>query len=43
LLQILHDVLAPGGEVIFYESNPWNPVLSLRRMLFRWGGRMISA
>jgi glycosyltransferase involved in cell wall biosynthesis len=22
-----------GGEVVFYESNPWNPVLQLRRAL----------
>lgn len=39
LLQIILDLLQPGGEVIFYESNPWNPVLGLRRMLGRIVGR----
>ncbi len=39
LLQILLGLLAPGGEVVFYESNPWNPVLGLRRAFTRWGGR----
>jgi len=33
VLQYVHDVLNPGGEVLFYESNPWNPVLWLRRCL----------
>jgi len=35
LMQHAHDLLKPGGEVVFYESNPWNPVLKLRRALFR--------
>jgi SAM-dependent methyltransferase len=39
LLQVIHDLLEPGGEVIFYESNPWNPVLKLRRALGRLAGR----
>jgi SAM-dependent methyltransferase len=39
LLQIIHDLLAPGGAAVFYESNPWNPVLGLRRALTRLGGR----
>ena len=30
LLAIAHDLLAPGGEIVFYESNPWNPVYKLR-------------
>lgn len=34
LMQHVHDLLKPGGEVVFYESNPWNPVLKLRRALF---------
>jgi nucleoside-diphosphate-sugar epimerase/SAM-dependent methyltransferase len=34
LMQNVHDLLKPGGEVVFYESNPWNPVLQLRRALF---------
>ena len=39
LLQQAHDLLAPGGQVVFHESNPWNPVLRLRRALARWLGR----
>jgi dolichol-phosphate mannosyltransferase len=31
LLQRLYILLLPGGEVLFYESNPWNVVLKLRR------------
>src|SRR4030095_11118437 len=31
VLQHVHDLLNPGGEVLFYKRNPWNPVLSLRR------------
>ena len=30
LLGIVHELLAPGGEMVFYESNPWNPVHKLR-------------
>ncbi|MDQ3623217.1 MAG: glycosyltransferase [Verrucomicrobiota bacterium] len=33
LMQRLYEVLLPGGEVLFYESNPWNIVLRLRRFL----------
>ncbi|HWL14651.1 MAG TPA: glycosyltransferase [Opitutus sp.] len=39
LLQVVFDLLAPGGEAIFYESNPWNPVLNLRRALGALSGR----
>ena len=31
----IHDLLKPGGQVVFYESNPWNVVLKLRRALSR--------
>jgi len=31
LLQQLYSLLIPGGELLFYESNPWNVVLKLRR------------
>jgi dolichol-phosphate mannosyltransferase len=31
LLQRIYELLEPGGEALFYESNPWNPVLRLRR------------
>jgi len=33
LLAIAHELLAPGGEIVFYESNPWNPVHKLRGVL----------
>ena len=33
LLGIVHELLAPGGEMVFYESNPWNPVHKLCRGL----------
>ncbi len=38
-LQIVHELLAPGGEVVFYESNPWNPVHQIRRVIARMAGR----
>jgi glycosyltransferase involved in cell wall biosynthesis len=38
-LQNVYNFLNPGGEVLFYESNPWNIVLKLRRSLSRLGGR----
>jgi dolichol-phosphate mannosyltransferase len=33
LLEIVHELLTPGGEMVFYESNPWNPVHKLRRTI----------
>lgn len=39
LLGRIHDLLRPGGQVVFYESNPWNPVLKARRLLGRLIGR----
>jgi dolichol-phosphate mannosyltransferase len=33
VLQNVLDLLKPGGQVIFYESNPWNPVLKLRQSI----------
>jgi SAM-dependent methyltransferase len=35
LLRQVYDLLTPGGQVLFYESNPWNPVLRVRRFLSR--------
>ena len=32
LLQILYEFLRPGGQLLFYESNPWNPFLKLKRL-----------
>ena len=43
LLEIVHDLLAPGGEFVFYESNPWNPVHKLRGLLLRLVGKKRSA
>ena len=39
LLQHAHALLKPGGEVVFYESNPWNAVLKARRAAGRLLGR----
>jgi glycosyltransferase involved in cell wall biosynthesis/SAM-dependent methyltransferase len=39
LLQNIYDLLAPGGRVLFYESNPWNIVLLMRRQFMRLLGR----
>ena len=33
LLSHVFDVLRPGGQTIFFETNPWNPLLRLRRLL----------
>ena len=38
LLEIAHDLLVPGGQVLFVESNPWNPAFRLKAALGRlWG------
>jgi SAM-dependent methyltransferase len=34
-LSLIYDLLAPGGEVVFSESNPWNLMLRFRRLLSR--------
>jgi dolichol-phosphate mannosyltransferase len=39
LLGIVHELLTPDGEMVFYESNPWNPVHKLRRGLFALLGK----
>jgi dolichol-phosphate mannosyltransferase len=39
LLEIVHELLVPGGEMVFYESNPWNPAYKLRGMLLRLLGK----
>src|SRR5436190_8461715 len=39
LLSIVHELLAPGGEMVFYESNPWNPMHKLRIMVLRLAGK----
>ena len=40
LLGIVHELLKPGGEMVFYESNPWNPFHKFYRgILFLAGKR----
>ena len=35
LLSMVRELLEPGGEMVFYESNPFNPFLKLRRFFRR--------
>ncbi len=39
LLQTAYRLLKPGGRIVFYESNPWNPVLKMRQFFSRLIGR----
>lgn len=39
LLEIIYALLVPGGEMVFYESNPWNPVHKIRGWLLRLVGK----
>jgi len=39
LLGIVQELLASGGEMMFYESNPWNPMHKLRRLFLRLAGK----
>src|SRR5258708_1035477 len=39
LLSMVRELLWPGGEMVFYESNPWNPFLKLRQLFLRVLGR----
>src|SRR5437868_1637639 len=39
LLAIVYELLAPGGEIVFYESNPWNPIHKVRGTLLRLAGK----
>ncbi|MBD0351354.1 MAG: glycosyltransferase [Flavisolibacter sp.] len=32
-LQMVYTLLKPGGQIIFYESNPWNFVLQMNRIV----------
>ncbi len=38
-LQNVYELLKPGGQVIFYESNPWNVVYKLRRLISQYLGQ----
>lgn len=33
VLQNIYELLKPGGQILFFESNPWNIVLQFRRFL----------
>ena len=33
MMQRSYDLLEPGGQILFYESNPWNLFLRLRRIV----------
>jgi hypothetical protein len=39
VLQNAFTLLKPGGQILFYQSNPWNIVLKVRRSLSRIFGR----
>lgn len=39
LLTVVHELLAPGGEMVFYESNPWNPVHKARAAFLGFSGK----
>jgi dolichol-phosphate mannosyltransferase len=39
LLGALYGLLSPGGELVCYESNPWNPVHKMRGLLLKLVGR----
>jgi dolichol-phosphate mannosyltransferase len=39
LLDIVYELLVPGGEAVFYESNPWNPMPKLRSLVLRLVGK----
>jgi SAM-dependent methyltransferase len=39
ILQRAMEWLKPGGQLIFYESNPWNAVLRMRRFISRLVGQ----
>jgi dolichol-phosphate mannosyltransferase len=35
LLTEVRELLKPGGQLLFFETNPWNPLFQLRRRLGR--------
>ena len=38
ILQNIYELLAPGGQVVFYESNPWNVMLRMNRFVYKLFG-----
>ncbi|NJR24109.1 MAG: glycosyltransferase [Richelia sp. CSU_2_1] len=39
VLQKVYELLKPGGQVIFYETNPWNLVHKIRRRVSKYLGK----
>ncbi len=39
-LKNVFDLLKPGGQIIFYESNPWNFMLQLNRFFRKMFGQL---
>jgi ubiquinone/menaquinone biosynthesis C-methylase UbiE len=35
-LREVYQLLRPGGRLLFFETNPWNPAFALRKRLSRW-------
>ena len=35
-LQVAYQLLKPGGRMLFFEINPWNPAFRLRRWVTGW-------
>jgi SAM-dependent methyltransferase len=35
MLRHVHNLLRPGGRLLFFETNPWNPVFQVRRGIGR--------
>ncbi|MDO8607473.1 MAG: glycosyltransferase [Phaeospirillum sp.] len=41
LLERIFDLLEDGGRAVFIESNPWNPLFAIRRLINGWLGRPV--
>jgi dolichol-phosphate mannosyltransferase len=39
LLQDIYEYLKPGGQILFYQTNPWNPVLKARQTVGKLFGK----
>jgi SAM-dependent methyltransferase len=36
MLKETQHLLRPGGRLLFFEANPWNPVFQIRRLASKW-------
>jgi dolichol-phosphate mannosyltransferase len=36
ILREVQNLLKPGGRLLFFETNPWNPIFQLRRLVSRF-------